>query len=229
MPEDLQFFEVASSAMLERGLTTPEQVHAERSALHAELGMEPPPAYVPSTQPGAAPAAASAPSAAALLGSEPAPPGQAPVPAEQAAVDPAEAMDAAIFAGPASPSAYNFGPAAPGVQTSPEQELAMRSLFHQEGVPASIGDQIGKLFNAAVAKPPTPAMIEMSRQTATAQLTRQWGDDFQRNVAIAQAEITRMAKTRPEIREMLDVSGLGNNPWVIISVFNMAKAKGRAR
>jgi hypothetical protein len=217
-------FEAAAAAMLERGLTTQEQVHAQRVELHQQLGLEPPPAYVPPAVPGAAPAAQPAPSSAAALGgAQPAPaaPGQAP---EAQPVDP---MDAAIFAGPSNPAAYNFGPAPAGVQHSPEQELAFRSMFHEEGIPTAIGDQIGRLWHQAAAKPPTPVQLELSRQTATVKLSRMWGDDFERNVAVAQAEVTRMAKGRPEIREMLDVSGLGNDHWIISSLYNLARARGR--
>jgi hypothetical protein len=59
-------------------------------------------------------------------------------------------------------------------------------------------------------------------------LHRLWGADTQKNLAIAQAEVQRLAKSNPNIVEMLDVSGLGNNAWLIASVVNMAKAKGRA-
>jgi hypothetical protein len=132
------------------------------------------------------------------------------------------------FQGANSPASYNFGQVPGGIEPSFEQEMSFRNLFHQEGIPASIGNEIGRLWNQATANPPSDAQMEQSRQECSVALHRLWGADTQKNLAIAQAEVQRLAKSNPNIVEMLDVSGLGNNAWLIASVVNMAKAKGRA-
>ena len=222
MAEDIGFFEIAASAMQAQGLVAPEQVHAERTALHLELGMEPPPAYVP---PGATAPTPAQTLTAATLGGEPAAQGQA-----QPEAQPVDPLDALVFQGASSPSEFRFGALPPGVTATPEgmkQEIEMRSFMHAEQIPASIGSEIGRLWNKAAAAPPTPEALEQGRQSGTAALTRLWGDDTQHHLAVAQAEVQRMAKARPEIIRMLEDSGLGNSPWLVSSLYSLAKARGR--
>jgi len=208
---DLGFFEVASSAMLERGLTTPEQVHAERSALHLELGMEPPPAL-----PGAAPAQAPAPSA--VLGSEP-----APVPVEDApAVDP-------MWDGPATPAGYLFDRPQGAPPVDPTSELAFRTFLHDEGIPAGIAREVDRLATKGAAAKLTPDQRNQSYQQCMAQLSNLWGDQRDANLAIARGELARMCVTRPELAAIIKETNLTNSPWMAFTLVNLAKGKGRVR
>ncbi|HEM7873841.1 TPA: hypothetical protein U2L31_000152 [Burkholderia contaminans] len=140
-------------------------------------------------------------------------------------VDP---IDAAVFTGPGNAAAYNFGAVEPNVQIDQAQDMAVRQLFVSEGVPASIGNEIGRLWNAAAAAPPTAEQRNVAAQQAELLLQRQWGNDYEANLKVAQQEVQRMAKANPSIHDMLEVSGLGSNPWLVTTIFNLAKAQGRA-
>lgn len=140
--------------------------------------------------------------------------------------DPAS-IDTQAFEGPASPSAYNFGHVPDGMEFDQQHDAAMRGLLHSEGVPVPIGNELARLYNAAMLSPPTTGQRAISEQRMLADLRRAWGSDMHANLKIARAEIDRMAKAQPGIREMLDVSGLGNSAWLAQSLVNMAKAKGR--
>jgi len=137
--------------------------------------------------------------------------------------------DEMAFRGPETIAGYNFGAPPPGVEQSMEQEVAMRTLFQQEGIPVSIGNEIGRMFNAAIAHPPSEIDRKVQHQICGLQLERVWGADTAKNVAIAQAEVARMAQANPGILRMLEQSGLGDSPYLARTLFNLATAKGRAR
>lgn len=140
-------------------------------------------------------------------------------------VDP---IDAAVFTGPGNAAAYNFGAVESNVQVDQAQDMAVRHLFVSEGVPASIGNEIGRLWNTAAASPPSAEQRNVATQQAELLLQRQWGNDYEANLKVAQQEVQRMAKANPNLHDMLEVSGLGSNPWLITTIFNLAKARGRA-
>jgi len=155
---------------------------------------------------------------------EPGAPQAATPPAASGPVDP---LDALAFTPAANPAEFNFGTPPQGVELSLEQETHFREMFVQYEIPKPIGDQIGRLWNQAIASPPTEAQLERSYQDGHAALSRMWGADLDRNLAVANAEINRMAKTNPEIKAMLRFSGLGNNAWLASTLFHLARARGR--
>jgi len=149
--------------------------------------------------------------------------------AEQEEAAQIQVDDAAAFQGPDSPAAYNFGALPPNVPQSRKQERALRTLFHQEGIPTSLGNYFGQQFNQAAQRPPTPAQLEQGKQSCNAAIQKLWGADAEKNLAVARAEVQRMAKTHPDLLHMLDASGMGNDAHLIASLVNIAKAKGRVR
>ncbi|CAB3754549.1 hypothetical protein B7G54_12005 [Burkholderia puraquae] len=153
-----------------------------------------------------------------------------PVTAPKSAAPPpsVDPIDAAVFTGPGNAAAYNFGAVESNVQVDQAQDMAVRQLFVSEGVPASIGNEIGRLWNAAAANPPTAEQRNVATQQAELLLQRQWANDYDTNLKVAQQEVQRMAKANPNLHDMLEVSGLGSNPWLITTIFNLAKARGRA-
>jgi hypothetical protein len=137
-------------------------------------------------------------------------------------------LTAAAFAGPSSYADYRFERPPEGVEADPAQELMVRQLFHEHEVPVSIGNEVSKRFNAAAVNPPTEHQIEMGRQSAMVTLNKMWGEQTAANIAVANAEVMRMAQSRPEIIDMLINTGLGNDPWIVSTIYQMARAKGRA-
>lgn len=204
--EDLELQQIAGEALIAQGLWTPEAVAADRLAMEARINGEAEP-----QAPAKAPVSASA-----------------TLPSPSAQPGPVDPLDELAFAGPASPTAYNFGTAPQGVEISLEQEAHFREVFHREGIPSSIGNRIGELWNQAVANPPTPEQLELGYQTGYAALNRMWGANTDRNLKVADAEVQRMAKTNPQIKDMLRHSGLGNSPWLASTLYNFAKSRGRA-
>jgi len=214
MLTEMQMFEACAASQLEAGMCSQADVDANRTALQAHLesggnwsNFEGPPDSPASTQPQQVPPAASSPQ-------------QQTVP-----VDPA---DAAAFAGPQSPSEYRFGAVALGVETSLDQEIAFRNMLHQHEVPAFVGSEVGRLWNLACASPPDAVALEVGRQKCAITLQQAWGPDYEANLAAAQREVGRMAKTKPEIVQMLESSGLGNNAWLVQAIYRVARARGRA-
>jgi len=211
--DELTTHDFMASAMLERGLMSAEQVAQSRAQLEGQLAN----GFDPLAVPGEA-----KPAAQAQAGSKAAPDNTAPT------VDP---LDALVFEGAKSPAEYNFsnGPTPPGADAAPlEFQSAIRNTFHSNGVPAAVGNQIAVMWNKAMAQPaPTDAQLDLGKREAMAALHKMWGADTPANLKLANAEIARWTATQPNIPKLLEVSGLGNSPWLIATLANLAKGKGR--
>ncbi|MFN9358389.1 MAG: hypothetical protein ACK6A4_16475, partial [Alphaproteobacteria bacterium] len=138
-------------------------------------------------------------------------------------------LDQAIFAPPASPAAYNFLP--DGLPHGEEQDLAFeqssREALHYAGVPVGLANQMAKLWNDDMSREmPTDAQLVQARQEAHAQLTKMWGDQTQANINLARGVLAKMAEKNPALPELLTLSGLGNNPWLVSALANIGKARG---
>jgi len=208
--DESQAFEAMAQALSERGLMAPEVIAQDRAALTARLNGEPPPAETPQSG-----------------GPVPSQDGADSQMGQSGAVG-ADPLDALAFQGAKSPAEYNFGTAPQGVEISLEQEQAFRAIFHENEIPPAIGSEIGKLWNKAVLNPPDPQQLDRMYQDGHAALSRVWGADLQKNLAAANGEVNRMAKSHPEIKAMLAYSGLGNNAWLAQTLFHLSKARGRA-
>ena len=195
---DAEVFDAMAGALQERGLATTEQVAADRAVQPFNTSTETAVKTVDTTN----------------------------LPADE--VDPAmEQIDQDVFAGPASPDGYRFIAPPNGISRDVAQEQATAQAFHEIGLPVSISQQANRLYFDALQSPPTAEQLESSRQQAHVQLTRQFGDDTPKIIATAQAEFARMVAKAPHLKELADVSGLGNNPMLIASLYHNAIAKGR--
>lgn len=138
--------------------------------------------------------------------------------------------DAAVFAPPSSPAGYKFDRLPQGVQHDIQQEQFIRESFHHAGIPQGIASQIDRMFTESMSKPPSAQALEMTRQQTQLQLERVHGSDAARVVEVARREFNTIA-SRPggeRLVEMAERSGLGNSFYVINSLYNNARAKGRA-
>jgi hypothetical protein len=138
--------------------------------------------------------------------------------------------DAAVFAPPESPSSYRFDRLPAGVQHDLAQETFMREAFHAAGIPAPIGGQIDRLYSQAILNPPDPTRLEVERQKTHIQLEKTYGANAPEVVRIAQREFSAAA-ARPggqRLVEMAERSGIGNSFYLINSLYNIARARGRA-
>jgi hypothetical protein len=134
-----------------------------------------------------------------------------------------------VWAPPASAAAYNFSPGGPlpeGATPSREFEMANREAFFAAGLPDSIGNELVRRYTAAVSKePPSDHDLATGRQNATATLTKLWGADFKANLAAANSVVAKMATKQPAIWSILEKTGLGNDPWIIQSLANLANGR----
>jgi hypothetical protein len=111
---------------------------------------------------------------------------------------------------------------------NPQQELAMRAVFHDAGVPNGIAAQVDRMYSRAIQNPPSAAQIESATQAAHAQLSREYGADASKVIEVAQREFRAMAAKQPRLIDMVERSGLGSDPYIIGSLYRNAQAKGRA-
>jgi hypothetical protein len=164
-----------------------------------------------------------------LGAAEPAAPTLDPAAAAEAAIRAEEGRQSDILTfctPPETIAGYQFQPPPPGVETSIEQEVAMRTLFRESGIPSHVGSEANRLWNQAILNPPSEIDRTLQGKANRVALEQAWGPDFERNLAAAQSVVAQMAKTRPEVINMLEQSGLGNNVYIIRSLYNLARARG---
>lgn len=161
--------------------------------------------------------------------------------AEQAELAQMQANDALAFAGPKSPTEYQFerpfgqkfdlttdtGKAA--YKESMARETAFREFLHAEGIPVSIAKEVDRQAMLGYRNPPTAEQRAKGKEMAVAQLSRRWGSSYDANLAIARGEIERMTAINPHIAEMIDTTGLNNSVWFAETLVNLARAKGRVK
>jgi len=193
----------------------------------------PPPGPSQALQP-AAPAATqpttAAPSLATYLNlAEPAALALDPVEQEAARILAEEERQSDILAfatPPGTIAGYAFEPPPRGVEQSIAQELAIRTLLKDSGVPAPVGAEANRLWNQALQAPPSEIDRTLQAKSAQLVLEQAWGPDFEKNLEAARREFRQMAARDPRIVDMVDQSGIGNSPYLIRALHNMARARG---
>ena len=134
----------------------------------------------------------------------------------------------AAFSAPDSPAGYRWDPVPHGVQYDVTQDLAVRAVFHEAGVPNAIAAQVDRMWNQAVLSPPTPGQIEQTYQATHQQLHRTFGAEADNVVKVANREFQAIVAKEPKLLEMAQASGLANSYYVIVSLWNIARARNRA-
>lgn len=141
-------------------------------------------------------------------------------------------QDAIIWAAPETSAGYQLhhGQIPEGAEVSREFEMTNREAMLHAGIPQSIGGQLARMWHhAMLSELPTDAQLELGKRAALATLTKQWGDATHDNLQLAKSVVSKMAEVQPAVWKMLEVSGMGNDPWVISTLANMARAKGGRR
>lgn len=218
---ETEAFEVMASAMAERGIVTQEQISGDRAALNARLNGEP--AVEPQSQPQPLVKADKAGDSTSTAGVLAPAPGSA-----QQSQDPLEQISQDVFEAPDSPAAYRFDRLPHGVTHDFQQEQAIRSVFHEFGVPAPIAAQVDRMYSQSILNPPDAQSMELERQKTHIQIERTYPGESAKVVEIAQREFRAMAAKEPRLVEMVERSGLGNSFYLVSSLYQMARAKGRA-
>ena len=141
------------------------------------------------------------------------------------------ALDAAIYAPPNDPSAYDFsGMAMPSPSEIAPDEFnlitqSMREAFLDARIPASVGSDLAKRMFASFPKDEVPeAQLRADKHRAMDYLNKLWGDRTQTNIALANALLDRLDARLPVFKHGLKHSGLANDPMVIVALYNSAAA-----
>ena len=183
----------------------------------------------PSSQAAAQPAAPTARLSDYLGAAEPAAPALDPAAAAEAALQAQAERESDLLAfatAPPSIAHYQLDLPPKGAELSLEQEVAMRTLFLETGVPAHLGQEASRLWNQAILNPPSEIDRTLQGRSSQVALEQLWGSEAQHHLSLAQAEVQRMAAKDPRIIGMLEQSGLGNNVYLIKNLYQMARARG---
>lgn len=130
------------------------------------------------------------------------------------------------FGGLVVPTAYNFPPPPAGLEPmTPQEQLEVRQVLAESGIPTSIGSQMAQLWNAAISEPTDDAALEIGRLQVAEKLRQSHGDDAAEIIRLARAEVQRISKRLPWVHEVLAGTSLGNNEWLIQSLANIARAR----
>lgn len=100
-------------------------------------------------------------------------------------------------------------------------------LLKAAGAPAWLGKHILSEVTRSLKAPMDDGAREAAAHTSETELRREWGENFDRNLQVARGALNRL---NPEQRERavryLDESGLGDNPYLIRTLFNMMQTRG---
>lgn len=129
---------------------------------------------------------------------------------------------------PSSPDGYIFEPPPDG-KVDLGLEQSMRKLFFETKAPQGVAAHVVNRWNQAAANPPTPEQIALEQAATTAHLKATWGADYENNLKMACLEFDDVAGHHPHARKMLDISGMGNDAWLIQTLYNRACARNSAK
>lgn len=122
------------------------------------------------------------------------------------------------FAAPAAADRYHIA-----VPSDMDHDTALeakaRQWFHRAGLPQSAVSGIVQEYCRHLCADGQPAD---QPQNIQATLAQEWGPDYQRKVAAAQALIAKSGGAA-ELAEILGSTGLGNNPWLIRTLAALAE------
>lgn len=132
--------------------------------------------------------------------------------------DPSDAFEpnsaAALgMAPPASPGDYVIS-LPRGVERDPDLEAAARQWFHAAGLPQGVAAGIAGEYCRRICEPEGPTKSQGRRDRAMAELRRDWGQDFDRKLALAHGVIDA-CRGGDALEEALAESGLADNVWLL--------------
>lgn len=143
-----------------------------------------------------------------------------------AATATAEQLENWLTSTPATPDAYEIE--LPGVLVrDAEFEGEARGLFHAAGLNQMEATVVSRAYAAVLSDPPTPERIERDRAGAEKALKAIWRapGEYEANVGRAR-KVLAEAKVSPRVLEMLEVSGFGNNPYLVKALADAGKRRG---
>lgn len=100
-------------------------------------------------------------------------------------------------------------------------------LLKAAGAPAWLGKHILGEVTRSLKAPMDDGAREVAARNSEADLRREWGENFDRNLQVARGALDRLnPEQRSRAVQYLEASGLGNNAYLIRTLFNLATARG---
>jgi hypothetical protein len=110
------------------------------------------------------------------------------------------------------------------------QQIEARNALAAQGVPADIGSEFARRWNAvAKAGPQDDGALELGMTRARAQLEQMHGGRLPQVLADARAEAVALCKRVSWLRSALENTQLGNDVWVVSTLANLAQARRASR
>ncbi len=130
------------------------------------------------------------------------------------------------FGGNVRPVDYQFDIPV-GAEAMPlAQQIEARNALAAQGIPADIGNEFARRWNAvAKAGPQDDAGLELGMAQARAQLERLHGLRLPQVLADARTEAAALCRRVPWLRSALEDTQLGNDPWIVSTLANLAQAR----
>ena len=133
-----------------------------------------------------------------------------------------------VLRAPADPQGYLIPVPAP-LERDGELEAKARQWFHAAGLPQGAVSGIVQAYCRHLCGESQD--VEVRARSTEAELAREWGADYPRKIAAAQALIEKCGGAE-EIGELLSGTGLGNDAWLIrtlAAIAEMEPAEGAGR
>lgn len=146
-----------------------------------------------------------------------------PIPQEG---QPAGDIFADAFAAPEGAERYHIA-VPPDMTRDAELEAKARQWFHRAGLPQGAVSGIIQEYCRQLCADDQAGDCTGRQQSAQAELTQEWGPDYQRKVAAARALITRSGGAE-ELADILNSTGLGDSPWLIRTLAALAELDPKA-
>lgn len=131
---------------------------------------------------------------------------------------------AGALAAPADPDQYQIA-MPPDFERDDTLEAKARQWFHRAGLPQGAVNGIVQAYCRQLCQDGAPSADGASRTQA--ELAQEWGDDYPRKIAAAQALIEKCGGAE-ELAELLGGTGLGNDAWLIRTLAAIAEMDPKA-
>lgn len=140
---------------------------------------------------------------------------------EPARSKPDNTAPAQHFESPEDPSDYRFETTPPALKPDPALEHKARGWFHKAGAPQWLARNVVSEWNRAAAHAEAGGNSEQQSATTEAALRRDWGDEVEAKLTKAKGLLKSLDD--PEVSELLNRSGLGNNEYLIRQLVALAE------
>lgn len=143
---------------------------------------------------------------------------------EAAQPQPARDDLAGALAAPAGPDQYQIA-VPPSFERDVGLEGKARQWFHRAGLPQGAVNGIVQAYCRQLCE--DDSSLEDRSSRTQAELAQEWGADYPRKIAAAQALIEKCGGAE-ELGELLSGTGLGNDAWLIRTLATIAEMDPKA-